>query len=256
MLARVIFVLAMLTLAPAVSGQESGMSHFDQATEAYNAGEYERAIFHYEQILKQGQHSAALYFNLANSYYKLGEPAPSIYYYEKALLLDPGDPEIRNNLGFARNMTLDAIEPLPKTDLKQAYENVVFYFGLDQWAILGVILMVLFVTGYLIFYLSGRPNIKRIALISSLAALMLAVAGTLMAYLQYRAYEADQPAIVFAEESEVRSEPNQRSPQAFLLHEGTKVQVLDSLGNWQKIELADGQIGWMQALDLKMLKDF
>lgn len=256
MFARFYFVLVLLTAAPAVFGQEGGGSHFDQATEAYNAGEYERAIFHYEQILKDGMHSAPLYFNLANSYYKLGEPAPSVYYYEKALLLDPGDPEIRNNLSYARNMTLDDIVPVPKTDLKQAYEQLVYYFGLDQWAVIGVIFMFLFVAGYLLFYFSGRPNIKRIALIGSLVALMLAIAGTLMAYLQYRAYESDQPAIVFAEESEVRSEPNQRSAQAFLLHEGTKVQVLDSLGTWHKIELADGQIGWMQASDLKMLKDF
>ena len=88
---------------------------FNRATDAYNEGNYQQAIEVYNQILDKGEHSAALYFNLGNSYYKLNQIAPSIYYYEKALLLSPNDPEIKTNLSYAQNMTLDAIEVLPET---------------------------------------------------------------------------------------------------------------------------------------------
>ncbi|MBT8264093.1 MAG: tetratricopeptide repeat protein, partial [Muriicola sp.] len=86
---------------------------FENATTAYNKGNYEAAIQNYLEILENGEHSAILYYNLGNAYYKLNKIGPSIYYYEKALLLDPNDTEIKQNLAFAQNMTIDAIEPLP-----------------------------------------------------------------------------------------------------------------------------------------------
>ncbi|MEP2236706.1 MAG: tetratricopeptide repeat protein, partial [Maribacter sp.] len=66
---------------------------FEQATVAYNAGEYDKAITYYQDILDNGEHSAAVYYNLGNAYYKLNNIAESIYFYEKALLLSPNDEE-------------------------------------------------------------------------------------------------------------------------------------------------------------------
>lgn len=106
-----------------VQGQNNAL--FDQATEAYNVGEYQKAIESYEKILENGEHSANLYYNMGNAYYKQNQIAPSIYYYEKALLLQPNDPEIENNLAYAKNMTLDAIESLPETGLSKIYHNIV-----------------------------------------------------------------------------------------------------------------------------------
>ena len=249
-----IFVFCMSLCGPVVSSQQA--SPFDAATEAYNKGDYQGAIDAYEQILDQDKHSAALYFNLGNAHYKLGHIAPSVYYYEKALLLRPEDPEIRNNLAFANNMTLDAIQPLPRSDIGRMYDSLLYTFSIDGWAYLGIFFMILFSAGYLTFYMLWKPNQKRLALVVSLASLFLALSSTVLSYLQYRAYLADQPAVIFAEEVVVRSEPNERSQQAFTLHEGTKVQLLDSLEGWNKIELTDGQVGWMPAENLKALKDF
>jgi len=248
--------LLFLTLSIGVQAAAQDNSLFDKATEAYNKGRYDEAISYYEQILESGGHSAAVYFNLGNSYYKKNEIAPSIYYYEKALLLEPGDPETRNNLRFAQNMTLDAITPLPQTDLQRLYRRLIFALSLDGWAYAGIFFVLLFVGAYLFFLGSDTPNRKRIGLITSLTSLMLAVVCTTLSYLQYRAYRKDQPAIVFAREVPVRSEPNERSTSAFLLHEGTKVQVLDSLNEWRKIQLADGQNGWIAAESIRLLKDF
>lgn len=247
------FVLTLFSGAGA-SAQESAL--FNRATEAYNQGRYDEAISYYQEILESGKHSAAVYFNLGNSYYKKNEIAPSIYYYEKALLLEPGDPEIENNLRFARNMTLDAITPLPQTDLQRFYKNLVFALSLDGWAYAGIFFVLLFVGAYLFFLGSSTPNRKRIGLITSLGSLMVAVVCTALSYLQYRAYLKDQPAIIFARETPVRSEPNERSSSTFLLHEGTRVQVLDSLDQWRKIQLADGQNGWITAESIRLLKDF
>lgn len=245
----------LLLLALRLPAQEAE-ALFNRATDAYNEGAFEKAIEYYEEILDQGQHSAALYYNLGNAHYKLGEIAPSIYFYEKALLLNPGDPEILNNLEFARNMTLDAIQPLPQTDISRFYKGILGVFGMDGWAYTGIAFMLLFVLGYLVFYLSRSPNLKRVSLVSSLVFLFLCALSTVISYLRYREYRSDQPAIIFADEVTVRSEPNPRSQEAFRLHEGTKVQVQDSLSDWRKVLLSDGQTGWMPAASLKVLKDF
>lgn len=229
---------------------------FNTATEAYNNGAYQEAISLYNQILDANLHSAALYYNLGNAHYKLGEIAPSIYFYEKALLLHPGDTEILNNLGFAQNMTLDSIRPLPQTVLHGIYQSWVYLLRLDSWAYLGIGLMFLFVGGFILFKTANTPNIKRIALIGSLVCLFLSLAATGFAYLQYHDYRSDNPAIVYEEEVVVRAEPNASAPESFRLHEGTKVQILDALGEWQKMKLADSQTGWLPKTSVKPLKDF
>lgn len=229
---------------------------FDSATVAYNQGNYEKAIGFYEDILEGGKHSAALYYNLGNCYYKLNEIAPSIYYYEKALLLSPNDAEIKNNLVYAQNMTLDAIDPLPETALARLYKGVAGILSFDGWAYSGVAFVLIFVLAYILFYYFRYPTQKRIAFISSLVAIALAVLFVLFAFLRYEDYKADQPAIIFAEEINVKTEPNNRSEVAFTLHEGTKVNVLEGFDTWKKIQLSDGQVGWIPQNTLRLLKDF
>ena len=206
--------------------------------------------------MKNGEHSAALYFNLGNSYYKLNQIAPSIYYYEKALLLTPNDSEIKNNLAYAQNMTLDAVEKLPETGLSKIYKNVIGILSFDQWAKMAVVFIILFVVLYIAFYYFKYSSQKRIAFITSIISLFAAIIAVIFAFFQYEDFKAEQPAIVFAEEVVIKSEPNDRSSEAFTLHEGTKVNVLDELNDWKKIRLADGKTGWVPSNEIKLLKDF
>lgn len=229
---------------------------FDEATKAYNEGKYNEAIENYNRIIDNGEHSAALYYNLGNAYYKLNKVAPSIYYYEKSLLLDPSDNEVKNNLGFARNMTLDAIEQMPETGFGKIISDVTSFLSFDQWAISAIIFMILFVLGYIAFYFLSYSSQKRVAFIGSMASLVISIISVLIAYLEYSSYNSEQPAIVFENEVIVKSEPNNRSQETFRIHEGTKVFVLDTLSDWNKIKLADGKTGWLPSTNIKLLKDF
>ncbi|WP_425234965.1 tetratricopeptide repeat protein [Ulvibacterium sp.] len=229
---------------------------FEQATSAYNDGDYEKAINHYLEILDNGEHSASLYFNLGNSYYKINQIAPSIYYYEKALLLKPNDPEIRNNLAYAQNMTLDAIEKMPQTGFSKIYGKITGFLSFDQWAISAVVFTILFVALYIAFFYFRYASRKRIAFISGIISLIVALISMVFAFVQYNDFRKDRPAIVFSEEVIIKSEPNNRSQEVFTLHEGTKIHVLDSLNEWKKIRIEDGKTGWLMDTDIKMLKDF
>jgi len=229
---------------------------FKKANDAYNEGDYVQAAGQYLKILEKGEHSAELYFNLGNSYYKLNQIAPSIYYYEKALLLNPNDTEIKNNLAYSQNMTLDAIEVLPETGLASLYKRFTGYFSFDQWAKIAVFFMILFVLLYIAFYFFSYSTRKRIAFIGSLLAIVLSIISAVFAFIEYEDFKTDNPAIVFAQESQVKAEPNDRSQQAFVLHEGTKVNVLDTLDDWRKIQLSDGKTGWISSESIKLIKDF
>ncbi len=229
---------------------------FDEATAAYNSGEYEKAIAFYTDILDDGEHSAAVYYNLGNSYYKLNKIAESIYFYEKALLLSPNDEEVKTNLSYAQNMTIDAIDTIPETGLSKLYKSVTGKLTFDQWAYLAVALIIIFVLLYILFYYANSSTLKRWSFIGSILALFICIIAIVFAFIQRSDFKDLQPAIIFAEESSIKSEPNVSSQQVFVIHAGTKVNVLDQLDEWNKIKLADGKTGWIQKNELKLLKDF
>lgn len=229
---------------------------FEQGNALYNDGNYEEAIKKYDAIIDNGQHSAELYFNLGNAHYKLNHVAPSIYYYEKALQLSPNDKEIKNNIAFARNMTIDAIDVQQEVGFSKLIKNATNTFSFDIWAKISVGLIVLFVILFITYYFTHSTGKKRLSFIGSILSLVIACAALTFAFHKYNLDKNDRPAIVFAQESKVKSEPNLRSGEAFTLHEGTKVQILDTMNSWKKIKLSDGKIGWIPEKDIKMLNNF
>ena len=226
---------------------------FEQGNTLYNDGKYAEAIEKYQAILDAKQHSAALYFNLANAHYKLNNIAPSIYYYEKALQLDPNDTDIKNNLAFAKNMTIDAIDIVPEGWVAKLIKNITNSLSFDNWAKLAIVWVFCFVVLFLIYYFAYTTFKKRLAFIASLASLFLLCITLVLAFHSYNLTKKDRPAIIFAQESKVKSEPNSRSEESFRLHEGTKVQILDTVNNWKKIKLTDGKTGWVSNQDIKAL---
>ncbi|MDX1315146.1 MAG: SH3 domain-containing protein, partial [Eudoraea sp.] len=164
--------------------------------------------------------------------------------------------KIPNNLVYAQNMTLDAINPLPETTLSRFYKQVTGILSFDGWSYLAVVFVLLFVLSYILFYYLRSSTHKRIAFVSSLVAIALTVISVVIAFLRYQDFMEDQPAIIFDQEVNVKTEPNDRSDVAFTLHEGTKVYVLEEFDTWKKIELTDGQTGWLLSESVKELKDF
>lgn len=225
---------------------------FIEANEAYNKGDYSKASKLYENIIKTGNHSANLYFNLANSYYKLQKIGPSVYHYEKALALDPNNEDIQVNYGYAKQTLIDDIQPLAKGFLSRFYENLVSKNS-DFWAWLSVIGVFIFVIGFLLFYKSYDPNQRKIYFSIWSLAIIIAIASCILAFASDHYQKNTTYAIVYALEVKIQSEPNLRSEQLFTLHEGTKVKLLEAVENWNKIQLANGKIGWVPQQEIKAL---
>ena len=253
---RTHLILVVLFAFLSFEGLSQTNALFENATTAYNQGEYQKAIEFYEAILEKGEHSAELYFNLGNSYYKLNEIGFSIYFYEKALLLAPHDQEIKNNLNYAMHMRLDAIDEMPKTVMDKVRNAVMSALTIDQWAYLSIVLLFLFVIFFIVYSISNAVSSKRIAFIIANTALLLSVLSVVMGYWADHYENSQRPAIIFDREVLVTSEPNERSEKVFTLHEGTKVYILESLEDWNKIKIADGQTGWTPAESMKLIKEF
>ncbi|WP_179333781.1 tetratricopeptide repeat protein [Winogradskyella costae] len=229
---------------------------FSDANALYNDAKFAEAIDKYESILDSKEHSAELYFNLGNANYKLNNIAPSIYYFEKALQLEPNDKDIQNNLAFAQNMTIDAIDTVPVVGFSRIINNIVNTFTTDAWAKIAVGGALLFVIIFLAYHFSYTSSKKRIAFVTSIVSLFVACFAVSMAFQKEGLNKKNNPAIVFAQESRVKTDPNAASEEVFRLHEGTKVQIVETYDDWNKIELSDNSTGWIPSKDIKRLKDF
>jgi len=228
-------------------------SLFVQANKLYQQESYIEALTIYQEIENKQVESGALFYNMANIYYKTNQVAPSIYYYEKALKIDPNNKDIIFNLEFAKRMTLDNIEPLPKSLGQKFRDNVILIFTYNTWAIIAVSFAFLFAFLFLLYHFSYSTSKKRIYFISSILSVVIVSLSIFFAIKNDHYIKTTKTAIIFAIQTQVKSAPTKSSEVNFELHEGTKVHILETLDNWRKIKISDGKTGWMMEEDLKEL---
>jgi tetratricopeptide (TPR) repeat protein len=231
----------------------SAQTAFEKGNQLYQKENYTEAINNYESVLESGEHSADLYFNLGNCYYKLHKVAPAIYNYEKALQLNPNDEEIKANLDFARKMTIDDIKVVPKVGFSKLIEDFTSSYYYDTWAWIAVVLAFVFLTFFVGYYLSGTAFKKRIFFSGMFFIFLGIVVSVSSGIYEKNRIASEKPAILFAENASVKGEPKATSPETILLHEGTKVYVLESIANWKKIQLTDESTGWISEDAIKEL---
>ncbi len=226
---------------------------FKEGNSAYNEGDFEKAISQYNIILEKGKHSSDLYFNLGNSYYRLNKVAESIFYFEKAKQLDPSSDKIKFNSSFAENMTIDSIEKLPKSQLEEFKIKIFNFFSIKNWAILTVFFSWLFLVMFSLYLFNNKSSIKRIFFSFSTICLVMLIFTISICYFSQKEKESNQFAIIFSNQLNIWPEPNERGEIKFILHKGTKVNLLENLDEWKKIRIANGSEGWVKNPELKSL---
>lgn len=226
---------------------------FVEGNKLYQQEKYNQAIEKYLQATKTDKISPELYYNLANAYYKTNKVAPSIYYYEKALQLKPNDKAIKTNLEMAKQMTLDNIEPMPKTIWQKLSKATIQQLDYNSWAYLAVGFVIIFALLFLRYHFSSETTTKRILFIGSILSAAFTLLSVWFAFQTYKIDKNNKYAIVYVPETTVKNAPMLSADKTFDLHEGTKVKILKSKDNWKKIKIADGQTGWIVSDELKEL---
>jgi tetratricopeptide (TPR) repeat protein len=228
---------------------------FDQGNKYYEKENYEAAISSFESVVNSGKQSAELYFNLGNCYYKLHKVAPAIYNYEKALLLSPNDIEIKTNLDFARKMAIDDIKVIPKVGFNKLLSDFTSKYYYDTWAWIAVAFAFLFLLFFVGYYFSHSTVLKRVFFFGMFLWLIGIGLSAASGFYEKARMDNERPAIVFAENAPLKSEPKAGSQEAAVLHEGTKVFILESIANWKKVELTDETTGWIEDSAIKEIKN-
>ena len=249
-------LLALLLMLPlgAQAAESYPDSLFQAGVQAYSAGDWDQAAQDWSDVAATGLRSKELYFNLGNAYYKGGEIAKAILFYERALRLDPSDADIRYNLEFARNLTQDRIDEVPEFILKTWIRKVNYLLPSNAWAGLSLFLLALALGLFLLFLLGPSAGARRTGFFTGIAALLLALAAWGFAHSQKAAAERHDAAIVMRPVTSVTSSPSGDAAKSlFILHEGTKVKVLDEVSGFTDIELADGRRGWIATQDIERI---
>lgn len=217
------------------------------ANEQYNEARYDSALTIYNEIIESGKTSPELLYNTANAYYKLRDIPSAILYYEKALKIAPNDEDIIHNLEVANGQIIDRIEPVPQLFLKNWWHTFYTMFPADLWAVISLISFAVLLIFALIFLLSHNKIWRKIGFFTGLFLLLITLGTFGMASQKYYYTKQTNEAIIFTPTITVKSSPSASSVDLFVLHEGTKVSLLDEVDNWQKIRIANGSVGWLPA---------
>ncbi len=217
-----------------------------EADSAYVHGEYQKAIDGYEALLKKGV-SADLYYNLGNAYYRTENITRSVLNYERALLLSPSDPDIRFNLQMARSKTIDKIVPEQEMFFVTWYRSLVNIASVDGWAMIALTCLGLAIILVLLYLFSNHIWLRKVGFFGAFLMIVVFACSNLFAHQQKKQLLNRTGAIIIESAVNVKSTPAKNGIDLFILHEGTKVTIIDaSMKDWKEIRLADGKEGWVE----------
>ena len=251
-------LLALLLLLPAhgVSAQQNAYadSLWTAGVAAYSDGNWADAAKSWSDLRALGLESPQLYCNLGDALFKQDDLAHAILNYERALKLDPSYADARHNLAFAQTQLQDKIEAIPEFFLSVWGRKLCWLLPSDTWAALFLVLLAAALACTLLFLLGRRVAARKTGFIAGIVALVLALLCMSFAFWQRADYRKSDSAIVTRAVTTVQSAPGRDSAKdLFVLHEGTRVKLLDSVGSWHNIELADGRQGWLPEDDLEVI---
>jgi tetratricopeptide (TPR) repeat protein len=213
----------------------------------YSRGNYQQAIRDYEELLKQTK-SADLYYNLGNAYYRTDNITQAVLAYERALLLSPGDDDIRFNLQMARSKTIDKITPQSEMFFVTWYRALVNITSVDGWADIAVVSMIAALILALVYLFASRMLFRKIGFFGGVAMLTLFLLCNIFAWHQHAILTERTGAIIVSSSATLKATPTQQAKDNGVLHEGTRVDIIDdTMRDWKCVRLADGREGWLQS---------
>ena len=222
---------------------------FESANAAYQNEQFAEAIVLYDSIVDQGYLHAETFYNLANAHFRSGHLGEAILNYERTLMVNPGDEDAQHNLALAQKQVVDEFNVVPTPALRRIFKDVSGVFSASVWSMIGVSFLLMMTVLFAVFMFRTRHSFL---LVLSGVCLILTVLTEGIAYGKYK-LEQQQWAILTELNGYVKSAPADNGQDLFILHEGTKVQVLDAFEEYSKVKLPDGKIGWIETLAISVI---
>jgi tetratricopeptide (TPR) repeat protein len=239
-------IFAYIFLLISTQADVSEVNHlFEVGNSFYEKGEYTQAIENYEAALEKGYINSVLYYNLGNSYFKNSELGNAILNYERAKQLDPRDPDIQFNLEIANLFVVDKIKEIPPHLFAKIWNVFANLVGTNQLSIIVLVFYILAISLLIIKLVIRKSPINRISRLVFFPSLIICICISALFFIRLNSEAQNQGGVVMVEKVEVKNSPSPDASEAFALHEGTKINILESSGNYFKIMIADGNIGWL-----------
>lgn len=238
----VLLPLLFLVLAKADPAQDT----FRKANQAYSKNDYQAAVDSYEQLLQSGYRSAELEFNLGNAYYRLGNLGMAVLHLERCLMIAPRMAEARENLQIVNKGLSDEIEPLPPFFLTHLWENARMWLPAGVWGTLAIGIWWLGFAALGMWLLGKNRTQKKWGFIGGVCCILLSLLPFSLALSRAFFQQNSRQAIVTEKTTALRSSPDEAGTEIRALHEGTKVEMIESLSGWWRIKLANGEQGWLE----------
>ena len=251
-----ILIMSMLMIPGLTHAENTAYldSLWSKGVQAYTDGRWSECTESLKALESLGVVSPELYYNLGNAYFKSGDYPHAILYYERTLKISPSFEDARINLDFANSLIRDKIDAVPEFVLKSWARKVCYLMPSDFWALISIVLFAAALALFLVFRLGASRGLRRTGFYCSIVALILSASSFGMAQWQRNSYLKADGAIVMKPVASVKSSPSRDSSKdLFVLHEGTKVTVLDTVGEWKNISLSDGRQGWIEESDMEMI---
>ena len=216
-----------------------------QADSAYARADYETAVKLYGELVEENMTSDVCY-NLGCAYYRIDDMAHSVLWFERALKLSPSDKDILTNLEMVRAKTIDKIVPQHEFILFTYFRSMTNWFSLHTWTVIALLSFVLTLVSLLLFWASGSVTVRKFTLSSACVLLLLSIFSNVCAIQQRNFKQTHTSGIITTPAVTVKSTPADNGNDLFVLHEGSKVEILDSsLKEWCEVSIADGKVGWI-----------
>jgi len=228
-------------------------SLFGLANRYYQHNEFSLAIKAYLQIIEKGNQTPEVLYNLGNAYFKNGNLGFAILYFEKAKMLSPHDDDINQNLAIANARVVDKIDVIPDFFIKRWARHLVSLLQSNTWAIISMISFVVMLALFLMFFFSGTMFVKRIGLYSAVGLLFVSILTYWCSVERKKFITDNHTAIIIEPSATIKSSPDTDGNNVFVLHEGTKVMLIDSIENWKEIKLTDGNKGWLESKSIRAI---
>ncbi len=230
------------------AGAQSLDSLWARSNSEFEAGDFAQAAKDYEMLLEAGQIKWEVYYNLGSAYFKSNDLGRAILNFERALRLDPSNEDVEHNLAVARALTVDRIEAVPQFFFIDWMTSLRDMLRPNTWTILLIIFVALTL---------GAVVLRRVKSARSwgLVIAVGVVALITFGFAQSSAHRVrgGMDAVVLNTASVVRSAPSASSKELFILHEGTVVELGESVEKYTEVRIESGSEGWILTSDIEKI---
>jgi tetratricopeptide (TPR) repeat protein len=240
---KYLFIVLIYSICSVFAGQFQDL--IERGNEAFKNSEYEKAIEIYNKIIDQNVESAEVYNNIGDANFRLGRIGSAILYFEKALKMAQDDEDINYNLQIVNARTVDRINELPEVWIVDLWNSIVVSLSIYSWSAIVILAYLAFLTVIGLYVLTRNFKLRKISFFTGSALFPVLIIVTIMFIAKIDRETSSEYGILIENTIAVKLSPDEKSDDAFVIHEGLKFAIEDSFSNWAKIKLADGKIGWI-----------